>query len=860
MRYIFFLLLIFASTGCEIIGEIFPDLGKRQKIAKQYIDTSLGDIEFTLNDEVSIVFPQGCLKQPELLSVYSFDSIAKYQSDIFTVHKAYSFEFDETTEFDVPVRVSYYYDNELIDHWSDADMFGVYFNEKIEKWELYKNTIIDTISQTISFETKHFSVLGFGEFLSSGGFTNLFETEHFKIYYCASSSNKPLENDEYNNYKINPWTNLDLGVNFMVQDAGNWLEEAYVAYKSFYHLGLPDDNAKVYVYFTNIDPNGEYRSIRNVLYLDSQPKIEGTAESLNMNNEELLKSACAHELLHYFQDNFYNFSPNMRWWLEASATLGDNLVWGNKLRFTESFYFSKYKDDNDQSPTVLSHILSNSWDYCNEEPLFYAAGCFLTYMTFYSETKLNITDALKEIGNDWEVLEPVLLLDRYLEDNHSSSLSDEWVKYVKWIYEAPRNDEIMVFNLPNVPHANIEDDRFDFFYELELDASNNSHVFNTTLPYLSTRVIKMANKVDDQVEATLEIIVKDLDEGTFAYLYEQTREDKSFKSSLIKPLHKGDLVKVSLKGGRANEQEIKEILLINPDVLINKTPEIEIKLLLDNPELINIEPSEAKPGETIILSGKNFKDQMPAGSMVALNGQSMSITSWGDKEIKCTLPSDAVSGYVYVVVDGNKSNELYYEVGNDLVWPKKYFCKEFTLTLGANCGGPSGKTIILSNNDKYLEGGKGTWSYSFNDESKEDINETTDACGKRYTEMVTTKSYSITFTVMPDSDMKNGKFSIDFKQYNKTEKTGDDVKYEKTTNKQLIIKDCPISLGDLPNLNKTISYSTRSDAKAALKYITRAVSDETIITCDDNKSEQTFCTPTEDNINSFRLVLNLIAQ
>ncbi|MFN3307159.1 MAG: IPT/TIG domain-containing protein, partial [Candidatus Kapaibacteriota bacterium] len=75
------------------------------------------------------------------------------------------------------------------------------------------------------------------------------------------------------------------------------------------------------------------------------------------------------------------------------------------------------------------------------------------------------------------------------------------------------------------------------------------------------------------------------------------------------------------------------------------------------PYIFSIEPSSAKIGDTVTITGSNFGTTQGTG-IVSFNGaNAINYISWSDVEIKVVVPEAATTGNVYVTVDGIKSNE-----------------------------------------------------------------------------------------------------------------------------------------------------------------------------------------------------------
>ncbi len=80
------------------------------------------------------------------------------------------------------------------------------------------------------------------------------------------------------------------------------------------------------------------------------------------------------------------------------------------------------------------------------------------------------------------------------------------------------------------------------------------------------------------------------------------------------------------------------------------------------PKITGLSAPKAKIGEEIEISGENFGDTK-GGSFVRFNGtKSLDYSEWTDTKIKVGVPAGAVSGDLWVVVDGVMSNKVNFTV------------------------------------------------------------------------------------------------------------------------------------------------------------------------------------------------------
>jgi transglutaminase-like putative cysteine protease len=89
------------------------------------------------------------------------------------------------------------------------------------------------------------------------------------------------------------------------------------------------------------------------------------------------------------------------------------------------------------------------------------------------------------------------------------------------------------------------------------------------------------------------------------------------------------------------------------------------------PRLESITPSRAKPGDVMILSGRNFGGAQE-GSEVRISGvspTSRDYTEWTDARISLRIPEETGSGIVYVLTKSGRSGGLLFISQNDIPQP-----------------------------------------------------------------------------------------------------------------------------------------------------------------------------------------------
>ena len=80
-------------------------------------------------------------------------------------------------------------------------------------------------------------------------------------------------------------------------------------------------------------------------------------------------------------------------------------------------------------------------------------------------------------------------------------------------------------------------------------------------------------------------------------------------------------------------------------------------------KITKIEPTLAKVGDVITITGEHFGSDVAKGKVVFVDVESKDITEWTDTRIKVKVPQGARTGNVYVYVGGRKSNGVRLEMG-----------------------------------------------------------------------------------------------------------------------------------------------------------------------------------------------------
>ncbi|MBM2814683.1 MAG: hypothetical protein HW421_1445 [Ignavibacteria bacterium] len=167
-----------------------------------------------------------------------------------------------------------------------------------------------------------------------------------------------------------------------------------------------------------------------------------------------------------------------------------------------------------------------------------------------------------------------------------------------------------------------------------------------------------------------------------------------------------------------------------------------------SPQIDNITPQPALPGELITITGKRF-GSVQGNSTVMLDATTLSnIQSWSDTKITLNLPSNAATGNLYITVDGLKSSPYFLSVSIpppaiDNVAPTSGKAGEVIEINGTNFGNAKGTSFVEFGS---LKPGDADYSVWNNTKIKVKIPDGA-ATGKIYVTVNNKKSNGIDFTI-----------------------------------------------------------------------------------------------------------------
>lgn len=508
------LLLLSMVNGCNGCSKEKQDAGTDDPksapapaaLLEQPIDVSTADAIVDVPGKIHVVVPKGAMPASSTIKISQLppDVPMTNSSGEYKVMQAFNVEIAGQTTFAKPLKITLPIDRSYItDPEKRRRVAAVYYSAEARKWVGYPRHSFDEKSGTISFETYHLTPTGWLDYIFTGGYTDVYTSGRFQIFYNRQGKHAPMSNQAYNNdadydrYKPNPKAHPSY-----VLDAATFLEEASRVYRNTYKLPSPDptkDLINVYIKDTGSgkdrDGDGEYGPFSGAIFLCNVVKKDAEWEDdPRATNELYLRKAAAHELFHLEQDYYYAFAAGLgvnMWWLEALATQADTIVDPTISLYEGVMYAKKHPPENTteygQVERVLHYNLARSWDDCGSAPRYYVAGAFLTYMAHYRPgAKLNIVKLVtsKKLGRYRSIL------DDEIKTQLGSTIGDEFASYVKFLYESKNED----FNLM-APQFFVADPAiYPCFERMDPTEKEPAKTTQFTLPSLSARIVKFLNK------------------------------------------------------------------------------------------------------------------------------------------------------------------------------------------------------------------------------------------------------------------------------------------------------------------------------------------------------------------------------
>ena len=320
----------------------------------------------------------------------------------------------------------------------------------------------------------------------------VYKTDNFLIHY--DSSDVPSNKDH--RYTSLQAKHTTAAVPYYIQDMGLYLQTAFDKYVSlgitakmqeaeFYEHEVKEKKAaptllKIFIYVEDIkDANGKSidgeTSSTSIKINTLVPPERGMSTAL------ALQKTCTHELLHYVTMKHYSLvaaGMATKWWWEALAVQADRLVFPNN----KPYEAEQYAGESSQN---LSFVLHRSWDDCNEEPNWYTAGGFLSYLLYY---RPGAHADFKEFffrptQNKTSYTRTVL--DTYVKELGAVSIGREYHNYIKWCYDNKGFAAIDTSPAALAGNAHTQ--------LIRLDEKFTADTVTTTIPYMAAKIYRLKN-------------------------------------------------------------------------------------------------------------------------------------------------------------------------------------------------------------------------------------------------------------------------------------------------------------------------------------------------------------------------------
>ncbi|VAX29659.1 hypothetical protein MNBD_IGNAVI01-3171 [hydrothermal vent metagenome] len=596
------------------------------------INVDNSDAIITYQNNVNITIPQGTVSGDTKLTIAKLNDNSVPDDEEMEFPNVYEITLGDQHIFDEPLEITLKYDPQKLNEGKLKYKIGAsYYDETLKRWILFQDVSVDSIENTVSFTTSHLTKLSWWKFKSILGYTDYITSPHFIVYW---TDGKVPSNTDYKSSLSNHKGTAP----YYVQDILYYLEEARQVYEDK-KLTVPKDTTnKAEVRILEL-PKGVDGNTSYFGFIRISQNIKADNE---FSQEELVKITCAHELLHYVQDYYYMFTFEgniIKWWLEATAVQADRIVWPNKSKFEAI----SYADGN------IDGQLHRSWDDCNEDPNYYFAGGFLTYLTTYRDgPKLSIPKIIIESGKATNVSYFRTILNDYLKNNLSShGIGHEYRDYVKWAYE--HKGPIKIKYIPPLSSTNN-----NYVVPVRLTETDPSWKGTVPVSNLSAKMVKIISPTS-QGATSFKIVLNNSDTQIEHYVYVSDKDKTTYKKYLVK----NDTLMINL------ESKNQWIDILSCNIFKDDAGSFDMSVeLVQAPTITSITPSTASVGDVVQIKGNNFGTNSSSGEVWfgAVKALASDIVSWLDNQIDVKVPEGAVTADVHIVAGGEKSNDVSFSV------------------------------------------------------------------------------------------------------------------------------------------------------------------------------------------------------
>lgn len=627
---ILFLLLVLA-TNCK---KDEADTDKKSTEKTEYngkINVDNGDVTVGIPNIVDVKIPQGAFSGDATFTVKILNTSSLPAPTDFTMYEAFEITSSSGTTFAKNLEIKIKYDDTKGEKIAKNNG-AAFYSETSQKWIPFSNVTIDTIQKVVTIKTNHLTKLGkYSYSFLVNGYTDWASSSHFYIYWKEPGV---ITNAEYSS--PNKDSNVGNDPHY-IQDILYYLEASWTAYKAA-GLEVPDSRINVYVDPLPAGTDG-VTSFTGKLTINQ--KMEGSAYATAAEN---LPMVCAHELLHYVQDYYYvqlfaDYAT--KWWLEATATQADRIVWPKNTKF-ESL-----------DPELdISLNLGSSWDNCLADPNWYIAGKFLSYLANYrTGGKMSIPEIIKECGKATNVSYYRTIVDTYVKTKlGSTGIGDEFRDFVRYAFDAKGGLKYPAEAKPGFTPALAN--QKNCILRTSYDVSTNE----ISVPYLAAGFLKCGNYIGEMQNVYAKLDKKSPEVDVFAY-----KSSISGSRNFIQQMNEKDSVKIEL----ASSDEWIDLLVVNKTKESKGSASATFRCE-KIPFITSVLPVKAKVGDEITISGLLFGTKISSSDIyfntIKVNALSSEVKSWTDNKIVVKVPVGTETGKISIKTFGAESNKAAIEI------------------------------------------------------------------------------------------------------------------------------------------------------------------------------------------------------
>jgi hypothetical protein len=485
MKKLFWFLLIVIPVlffnSCKKDDGFFTSPKTGDLLIDTIINVSRNEAVVSIPEGLTVTVPAGLSSSPFSLKIHEVDVSAEVPA-VMNLLSAFDIELSIGEVFEKELTLRIDFDPFLISGEKSAGDFAFgYYNVYDQKWAVFPDYEVNISQGYTECRTSHLTTVGFWEFLTTGGYAHKFFGDNVTVYYSLSNGSAPMD---YSDYMPSgqPWhlpSGSENWAPLYIQDIAHYIADARKLFaKSPHKLNVSKGNINVYVNDMDVS-DGEYGTISGAIYIKNTMDLPNNVPGISY--QDVLKATCAHELMHYIQDNYYVMNKGSigMWWLEATATQADRMAWGSSLPYSESEIYSI------EANATLLENLGKPWDDCNNDPNWYLSGCFLQYMSTYRPgAKLNVADVVKTGGSSMLLVR--MMLHDEIKKQLGSAISDEYRDYVLYLFTGG-NEKLSA--IPASKDINEIITASSLTEQVKMSKSNNTQSLTVSLPYLSSKLI-----------------------------------------------------------------------------------------------------------------------------------------------------------------------------------------------------------------------------------------------------------------------------------------------------------------------------------------------------------------------------------